>query len=101
VGRFSNKQRDELMLQLGRLEGMKRNLPDESDDAAWERPQVRSLCAQIHGQAGLCLVLLDQLEAAAPRRIRQQLAEGYESERQALNMDLVIFRGLSTQQPGD
>jgi hypothetical protein len=100
VGLFRSKEKDELIRELGRLAGMQQALPNENDDA-YKSPEVKAQCSNLLAQSEHCLVLLDKLQAAIPRRDRAKLAGTWEPIRASLHQDIMLYSFLSHPPPDD
>jgi hypothetical protein len=83
---FKNKQRDEIMRELGRLAGM-----EERVEPGDESPEMKALFVRIRDQADHCVGLIDAMLPNVPRRIRPE----WEQLRVATVKKAIIYNAAS------
>jgi hypothetical protein len=91
VGLFGNKQKDELVYQIGKLRGMEQRL----DPNVLESPQAKALCVEIRTQAEHCLDLLEKFEANFPRGSRRKLEAEWAPVKDGLAKTMLLYHAAS------
>jgi hypothetical protein len=94
VGLFSNNAKHELILELGKLQGMERDA-ERYLDSVDESPEAMASFGKISRQAEHCLNLLDQLEANCPKRYRRQLEAQWTPIRDSVEKRMLLYHAAS------